>query len=1147
MTRPLRVLLVEDSADDADLLLAELRRHDYAPQVERVETAAAMRRAFEAGTWDVVVSDYRLPRFSGTKALELTRQLAGDLPFIMVSGTVGEETAVAALKAGAHDFVTKDNLSRLCPAIEREMREAANRKELRRTGELLLRSEQRFRALIEQSTDLVMVLAADGRITYLSPTARQELGYAPEQLVGKVAFEQLHPEDVTRVQETLGRALGREGAAIREEVRVRHADGSWRTFQSVVTNLLHDPAVAGFVVHSRDVTDERAAEASLRWERFLMTTLLETLPDAIYFKDRDSRILRANRAMAEHSGLQDPSEVVGKTDFDLFAPEHARAAFEDEQRIVRTGESMVNKEELESWPGRPDAWVSTTKMPLRDASGAIIGTFGVSRDITERRQAEELLRRSEAEFRGLVEHAPLGIYRATPEGRFISVNPALVHMLGYETAAQVCALEIGRDVYADPGERGRVVARFADETEVAGETRWTRRDGRQIRVRLLVREVRDASGRLEGYEGTVEDVTELRRQEEALRESEQRLRSVFDRMQLIGLELDVHARITYCNDYFLSLTGWRREEALGADYLATFLPPGSPALAVFDAAMATGEAPAHFRNPIRTRQGALREIEWSNTLLHESGGRVTGVVSIGQDITDREQALRELRRSEEDFRGLIEHASVGIFRATPEGRFVIVNPALVRMLGYGWPEELLRLDVAQDVYADPAARAEIVAALARSGEAEAEVEWKRKDGGRLVVRLREHTVKGPGAGIEYFEGTASDVTQQRTLEAQFRQAQRLEAVGRLAGGVAHDFNNVLTAITGYAELLLEDLGPEDPKRPDVEEIKAAAARASALTRQLLAFSRKQVLQTRVLDVNEVVRTLEKMLRRLIGEDVRLELALAPSVRAVRADPGQLEQVILNLAVNSRDAMPHGGRLTIESGDVELDEAYARAHPGAAPGRYVMLAVADTGTGMDAEIQAHIFEPFFTTKEQGKGTGLGLATVYGIIKQSGGSVWVYSEPGRGTTFKIYLPRVDEAVAGEPLAQVEPEAVGGKETVLVAEDDPSVRAVVADVLTQKGYRVLRAPDGQAALEMAGSHPGAIDLLVTDIVMPGMTGRELAEALAAARPGVLLLYMSGYTDDAVVRHGVLEAGVPYIQKPFTPSALAAKVRAVLDRRPA
>ena len=525
------------------------------------------------------------------------------------------------------------------------------------------------------------------------------------------------------------------------------------------------------------------------------------------------------------------------------------------------------------------------------------------------------------------------------------------------------------------------------------------------------------------------------------------------------------------------------------------------------------------------------------------GGRSLVVASL-VDISGRKQTEAELRRSEADFRGLVEHAPLGIYRSTFEGRFLTVNPALIQMLGYGWAEELLRLDLARDVYADVGQRAALVEQFAKADEARTETEWKRKDGSRVAVRLHVRIVRGPTKQIQCYEGMVEDVTDQRTLENQFRQAQRLEAIGRLAGGVAHDFNNILTTITGYSDLLLADLGPNDPKRPDLEEIRASTQRAAALTRQLLAFSRKQVLQSRVLDLNAVVRTLDKMLRRLIGEDVTLELSLAAGLSAVRADPSQIEQVILNLAVNARDAMPQGGRLTIETAEAELDDAYAREHPGASPGRYIMLAVSDTGVGMDTETRAHVFEPFFTTKPQGMGTGLGLSTVYGIVKQSAGSVWVYSEPGGGATFKIYLPRVDEVPADVVPEAPLPPAAGGRETVLLAEDDRAVRTVVAGVLEQKGYRVLRAPDGQTALDMARAHPAEIHLLVTDLVMPGTTGQDLAEVLRAERPHLRVLYMSGYTDDAVVRHAVLQEGMPYLQKPFSPRALASKVREVLDR---
>jgi two-component system cell cycle sensor histidine kinase/response regulator CckA len=383
----------------------------------------------------------------------------------------------------------------------------------------------------------------------------------------------------------------------------------------------------------------------------------------------------------------------------------------------------------------------------------------------------------------------------------------------------------------------------------------------------------------------------------------------------------------------------------------------------------------------------------------------------------------------------------------------------------------------------------------------------------------------------------------RQSEERLRQVQKMEAVGRLAGGVAHDFNNLLTVITSYSDLVLEDLAADDPTRDDIAQIRKAAEGAAALTRQLLAFSRQQVLEPKVLDLKATVAGTEKLLQRLIGEDVQLATALAPDLGAVKADPIQLEQIIINLAVNARDAMPAGGRLTIEAANVEMDEVYVRSHAPARPGRYVMLALSDTGIGMDEQTKARIFEPFFTTKESGKGTGLGLATVYGIVKQAGGFIWVYSEPGRGTSFKVYLPRVDEAA--EPTVARPPttEPRRGAETVLVVEDAASVRMVTRQVLERYGYTVLEAPNGETALRLAAKHHGPIQLLLTDVVMPGLSGRQLAEQLSRLRPEMKVLYVSGYADNAIVHHGILDSGVAYLQKPFTPESLARRVRDVLD----
>jgi hypothetical protein len=396
----------------------------------------------------------------------------------------------------------------------------------------------------------------------------------------------------------------------------------------------------------------------------------------------------------------------------------------------------------------------------------------------------------------------------------------------------------------------------------------------------------------------------------------------------------------------------------------------------------------------------------------------------------------------------------------------------------------------------------------------------------------------------YFVGIVRDVSEKKRLELQLHQSQKMEAFGQLAGGVAHDFNNLLTVISGYSDLLLTKLAPGDPKIKMLDQIHRAAERATSLTRQLLAFSRQQVLEPRILDLNVIVTDIEKMLRRLIGEDVQFSIVLGEAISSVKADPGQVEQVIMNLAVNARDAMPQGGKLTIETSEVELDEFYTNTHPEARAGRFVLLAISDTGCGMTPDVKARIFEPFYTTKGVGQGTGLGLAVVHGIVKQSGGNIDVYSEAGIGTTFRIYLPTAQPQAA--PLPGGHPELPSrGSETVLLVEDEDSVRELATFVLEECGYRVMTAPEGLAALQLMESSRQAIDLLVTDVVMPKMGGRKLAETLQAQYPGLRVLFMSGYTDDAVVRHGVLQASANFLQKPFTPNSLAKKVREVLDHQ--
>ena len=533
------------------------------------------------------------------------------------------------------------------------------------------------------------------------------------------------------------------------------------------------------------------------------------------------------------------------------------------------------------------------------------------------------------------------------------------------------------------------------------------------------------------------------------------------------------------------------------------------------------------------------------TVTPLADGHPTGAIAMHVDVTGERQTEERLRESEERFRATFEQAGVGMGHGTREGRWVRVNQRLCDILGYTHEELLARTfqDITHpdDLDFDLRQRCQLVA-----GEIQTlsrEKRYLHKDGSTVWVDLTVSMLRDLSGEPKYFIAVVQDITARKRVEQELFHAQRMEGVGQLAGGIAHDFNNLLTVIGGRSQLALATLRPDDPLRRDLDLIKKTADRAAALTRQLLVFSRKQSLQPRVVDPNDVVSQATSLLRQVIGEDIELVFVPARDLGRVRVDPGQLEQVIINLAVNARDAMPNGGRLTIETSNVVLDADYAGRHVGLTPGPYAMVAVSDNGVGMDAATRARIFEPFFTTKGPGKGTGLGLATVYGIVKQSDGHIRVYSEPGVGTVFKIYLARTDAPPEAEPPRDTT--LPHGTETILLVEDDEEVRGLAREVLEHLGYTVLAVTSAADAVLVAERHVGLIDLLLTDVVMPRTGGGELAKAVTAARPETRILFMSGYTDDAIVRHGVLEEGVQLLEKPFTPEALAVKVRTVLNRQ--
>ena len=609
---------------------------------------------------------------------------------------------------------------------------------------------------------------------------------------------------------------------------------------------------------------------------------------------------------------------------------------------------------------------------------------------------------------------------------------------------------------------------------------------------------------------------------------------------IIGETLD--GVITSWNRGAQELYGYTAEEVMGRSVAFLFPPESGGELEGNLRRTRSGEV-IHRAETVRVHKDG-REVVVSLTIspIRDAQGNIQGASTIARDMTERRAAQQALENSENRYRLLFENNPQPMWVYDQETlAFLTVNETAVHNYGYS-REEFLRMTLkdirpAEDVEKLLEATAFPITELNREGP------WRhrKKDGQIISVEITEHPLvyEGrPGALV-----MATDITERLRLEEQFRQAQRLESVGRLAGGVAHDFNNLLTVINGYSEMLLTEAAAKGEPSAELQEIRGAGDRAAALTAQLLAFSRRQLIQPSVININTVVQDTERMLSRLIGEDIELVMRLAPDLGLVEADTGQIQQIVMNLAINSRDAMEDGGTLLIETSNILLDESYRATHPELRPGPHVMLAITDTGSGMSPAVRARLFEPFFTTKELGKGTGLGLATVYGMVKQSGGWIWVYSEPNRGTTFKIYLPRTDKAAATRKPVSKSP--LRGHETILVVEDEAEVRKLALAGLSDFGYTVHGASTGREAIDFCREFSGVIDLVLTDVIMTDMNGREVARRIGQVRPEASILFMSGYTANVIAHHGVLEKGVEYLQKPFTPDSLAQKVREVLERK--
>jgi PAS domain S-box-containing protein len=770
----------------------------------------------------------------------------------------------------------------------------------------------------------------------------------------------------------------------------------------------------------------------------------------------------------------------------------------------------------------------------------------------QQKLAAEALRQSREEFKDLFDNAPVGFHELDAEGRIIRVNNTELKMLGC-SAEELLGQFVWKISTEEEISRKAVLVLLSPEGSppASVERILRRKDGSTFPAIINNRRLKREDGAITGIRATIQDITERKRAEELLARERNLLRMMFDSLPGYIYLKDEQSRFIMCNSKRAVNDAIQNSDDLIGKTDAEFFPPEQAAQFRADELEVLAGTPLVDKEEILIRPDGSRQILLTSKLpFRDTNGKIIGLFGYGRDITKRKQAEEKLRENEADLAEAQRVAKMGSWQYDLASKKVRWSDELCRIfeiektLFDGKHETFLNY-----VLPDDRPRVLQTNAGARTNGSSFEIEYRiqTRAGDLKTVREIGYAIKDAEGRVTGLFGTAQDITERKKLETQFIEAQKMEVIGQLAGGIAHDFNNILGVIIGYNDLMMPELDPESLSRKCADEIRAAAERAVALTRQLLLFSRKQAVQTVVLNLHEVIEDMDKMLRRLIDENVGLTIVPEKETGRIKADSGLIGQLLMNLVVNARDAMPNGGRVKIETANVTLDENDARTRACPTSGDYVMLAVSDTGIGMTAEVKARLFEAFFTTKPKGKGTGLGLATCQTIVKQFGGCIEVQSELGKGTTFKIYFPRVEQPA--EPVDMLKKAAnakplVGGTETILLVEDEPSVRHLACSILEAQGYNVVRSNNGQDALHAARDHKGSpIRLVVTDVIMPLMSGKVMAEWLKVTYPDMKILFTSGYTDDALAQHGVLEAGVQFLSKPYTPAALARRVRAMLD----
>ncbi|MFZ0825968.1 MAG: PAS domain S-box protein [Verrucomicrobiia bacterium] len=1164
MNRKLQILHLEDEPDFAELVRSMFIQDGLNADVKCVGDRAALVEALHQGTFDIIISDFHLPSLSGLDALVIVRERHPHIPFILVSGTIGEQAAIESLKAGATDYLLKQSPDRLPSAVRRAVQEAEERARLRAAESELVRREKYFRTLTENSLDGLVILSREGNCHYVSASIERMMGYTPEELRDRSIFAFVHPEDVPRVKEVLQIALDQPDRTVKIQFRNQHKNGDWRHLELIGQNSLQDPEISGIVANCRDVTDRWRAEEELRNSEKQYRLLFHGNPNPMWVFDLETQaFLEVNEAAIKHYGYS-REEFLTKTLGDIRPPEKGGPPnpilSETSGRNLiwrqwRKDGSLIDVEMFWSpivFGERFAALAMATDVTKRLRTEHRNGVFSklghrLSSATTSSEAAKIICEAADALFKW--DDFALDLYFAerdevyslltitTVGGQRVEIpsSPqpktanALVQRVIKKGAELVSSFEAGQFpavTMLAPIRKGElVIGVLFVQSHTPGV--YTDRD-----LEVIQTLADQCSGALERV-----------RAEQDLRESQQRFRDLFENSPDAILVEDLDGVVLDVNFAACVLHGLTRDQLIGKNATSDLVPPSRRDNARHDFQKLASGKLSWVEGESLTADGNVTPVEVRAGRV-EYGGKPALLLHV-RDISERRAAEAAVQSSEMLFRSVWENSVDGMRLTDGNGVIIAVNKAyceLVKLKAEDLEGKLFTVVYAASENPQAILEKQREHFQARAANRKIQGEYTLHNGQVMALEITDSFIELHGQPLLLFS-LFRDVTTQRRLEEQLRQSQKMEAIGQLAGGVAHDFNNILTVIHGHASLLQSSELDETAMR-SAQQITQAAERAAALTRQLLTFSRRQLIQPKKLDMNKIVNNMTDLVARLLGEDVMLQISCSLSPAMVEADVGMMEQVLLNLAVNARDAMPKGGQLAVRISIVEVNEDHVRRHPEARIGRFVCVCNSDTGCGIPPENLQRIFEPFFTTKEVGKGTGLGLATVYGIVKQHQGWIEVDSTIGKGTTFCIFIPYAGPAQAGGERPTTQITVRGGNETILLVEDEKPVRELVSRVLQKYGYKILQAGSGADAIGVWSRHKDEIALLFTDLIMPdNMNGRELAEKLKTERPALKVVFTSGYSADIVGKDFKLEPELNFLQKPYQPQALALTVRRCLD----